>query len=277
MKMRGHRVSRMVRGRAAEGEITWDPGAGVVDMSLLEGHDAVINLSGENIAAGRWNSARKKAIYDSRVGTTGFLARTLAALERPPRVLVSSSAVGIYGDRGEERLGEESPPGEGFLAGVCRDWEAAAEPALRQGIRVVALRTGVVLAAEGGALPRMLPPFRLALGGPLGSGRQFMSWIHLDDLLGCMEEAVKNESLAGPVNATAPHPVSNREFTATLARALHRPAVLPLPALVLELLLGEMGRELLLQGQRVIPDKLLRAGFSFRHPHLPQALEQILA
>ncbi len=257
-------------------QISWDPALGRMDEDGLEGVEAVVHLAGENLAAGRWNAARKAAIRDSRVHGTALLCRTLAGLHTKPRVVVSASAVGIYGNTGEERVDESCPPGSGFLAQVCRDWEAATEPAGEAGMRVVNLRMGMVLAREGGALAKMLPPFRLGLGGPIGSGGQYMSWIAIADLIGVIQQALEDDTLSGPVNAVAPEAVPNREFARTLGRVLRRPALMPLPALAVGLLFGEMGRELLLQGQRVAPGMLTRAGFSFRHPTLEDALSSEL-
>jgi len=222
-------VIRLVRREPNPGgeEIRWDPQAGQIAAEALEGLDAVVHLAGDNIAAGRWTAAKKARIYSSRVEGTGLLAQTLARLARPPKVLVSASAVGYYGDRGEEELDESSRPGPGFLAGVCRDWEAATEPASHAGIRVVVVRLGVVLAREGGALARLVGLFRLGLGGRLGNGRQYLSWITLGDVVEAILFLVANDSLRGPVNLVAPQPVTNREFTQALGRALHRPTILP--------------------------------------------------
>ena len=270
----GHQVLTLVRRQANPqvGEISWDPAAGTLDAAALEAVDAVVHLSGENIAAGRWTAERKRRFASSRVGSTRLLSEALAGLKRPPRVLVSASAVGIYGNRGEQTLTESSPAGAGFLADLCRDWEAAAAPAARAGVRVVHPRIGAVIAARGGALGKMLRPFQLGLGGVIGSGRQYMSWISLDDLLGVIHEALFNPEITGPVNAVAPEPVTNRQFVKTLGGVLHRPTVLPLPAAAVNLLFGEMGRTVLLEGARVVPAKLQSAGFEFRHPTLESAL-----
>jgi uncharacterized protein (TIGR01777 family) len=235
-----------------------------------------VHLAGESIAAGRWTPARKAAIRASRVGPTRLLASTLAGLHAPPRVFVSASAVGYYGDRGDEPVTEASPPGRGFLADVCRAWEAEAELAGRAGIRVVTLRIGMVLAASGGGLARMLGPFRLGLGGVLGSGRQYVSWIALDDLVAAVAHVIRADGVTGPVNATAPTPVTNREFTRTLGRALGRPTLLRLPAPLVRLLFGEMGQALLLDGQRVLPARLQATGFRFAHSDLEGALRHVL-
>src|SRR5579884_1588092 len=227
LEARGHRVIRLVRGAAppASEDISWDPGAGRIDAERLEGMDAVIHLAGASIAAGRWTAAQKARIRQSRVDGTLLLARTLAARARRPGVLLSASAVGYYGDRGSELLDERSGPGRGFLADLCRDWEAATDPARAAGIRVVVLRTGSVVSSHGGFLARLLPVFRLGVGGPLGSGRQYLSWIALPDVVGAVAHLLAREDVVGPVNLVAPHPVTNREFTRTLARLLRRPAV----------------------------------------------------
>ncbi|HEX8985713.1 MAG TPA: TIGR01777 family oxidoreductase [Bryobacteraceae bacterium] len=235
--------------------------------------DAVIHLSGESIAQ-RWTAAAKRRIHDSRTEGTRRLIKELSKLARPPRVLVSASAIGIYGSREDEILTEASAPGSGFLAGVCVDWERAAQEAAALGTRVVLLRFGIVLDTRGGALARMLPAFRLGAGGRLGSGRQWMSWIHLDDALGLVEAALTDERLTGPVNATAPNPVTNAEFTHALAHAIHRPAFVPVPALALKLLFGEMAG-LLLDSARVLPRAALDAGCRFRYSELGSALEQL--
>ena len=270
---RGHRVERLVRRTPVSGapEIAWDPAQGTIDRDALEGADAVVHLAGESVAAS-WTAERKRAIRESRVAGTGLLASTLADLRRPPRVLVSASAVGYYGDRGEKTVTEDSPPGTGFLADTARAWEAAAEPALEAGIRVVHPRIGMVLSARGGALAKMLTPFRLGVGGVVGTGRQQMSWIALDDLVAVLEHLALTDELSGPVNAVAPHPVTNREFTATLGRVLGRPTLLPLPAFMVRLLFGEMGQALLLDGARVLPSRLEASGFGFRYPRLEEAL-----
>jgi uncharacterized protein (TIGR01777 family) len=274
----GHRVTRLVRRHPRADEIRWDPAAGMIDAGPLEGIQAVVHLAGENIGA-RWTAARKRRIRESRVGGTQLLSRTLAGLRQPSRVLISASAVGIYGSRGDELLTESSalpsPPGD-FLAQLGREWEEATQPAASAGVRVVPLRFGIVLAPSGGVLARMLPPFRLGLGGPFGDGRQWMSWVSIEDVVGAILHALSTEELAGPVNATAPQPVTNRVFATTLGRVLHRPAILPLPSIAIKIALGEMGSVALLGSQRVVPPRLLRSGYRFRHPELEGALRAVL-
>ncbi len=274
----GHETFRLARTppRGNSKEIFWDPGTGKLDAQEIEGFDGVVHLSGENIGAGRWTAARKERIRDSRVRSTRLLSQTLSRLHRPPKVLVCASAVGYYGDRGEEVLREESAPGSGFLAGVCRDWEGACQPAAEKGIRVVNLRNGVVLSGSGGALPRMVLPFRLFVGGRVGSGRQYLSWIALEDAVAAILHALGSEKLQGPVNSVAPHPVTNLEFTRTLGRVLSRPTLFPVPAFIVRSAFGEMGEELLLASQRVEPVRLLASGFVFRYAQLEAALRRAL-
>ncbi|HEX7523654.1 MAG TPA: TIGR01777 family oxidoreductase, partial [Candidatus Deferrimicrobium sp.] len=257
--------------------LRWDPVKREVDAAGLEGFDAVIHLAGENVGAGRWTAARKAAIRDSRVNGTRLLCETLAGLARPPKTLVCASAIGYYGDRGEEPLTEESPPGTGFLAEVCREWEAASAPAAQKGIRVVTLRIGMVLSPKGGALARMLPLFRVGLGGVIGGGRQYVSWVALDDLPHIIHHVLQRGDLSGPVNAVAPRPVTNREFTEALGKALSRPTPLPVPAFALRLAVGgEMADALLLASGRGIPRRLEETGYRFRFPELPAALRHLL-
>jgi len=247
-----------------------------VDLDGLEGHDAVVHLAGENLADSSWTPERKAGIRNSRVGGTRLLCGSLARLNRPPGVLVCASAVGYYGNRGREILREDSPPGKGFLADVCREWEEAALEGARQGIRVVTLRIGMVLGPDGGALAKMLPAFRAGAGGRIGSGEQYVSWIALPDLIGVIRHAMSSGSLEGPVNAVAPHPVTNREFAKILGRVLERPTVLSLPAFAAKVLFGQMADELLLAGARVTPGKLLETGYAFRLPDLEEALRFML-
>lgn len=277
LKAAGHRVSRLVRSKTAAGEgaIYWNPAAGELNTAALEGTDAVIHLSGESIAQ-RWNAETKARIVSSRVSSTRLLAESLGRLKRPPEVFISASAVGYYGDRGEELLHEDSVPGSGFLAECCHAWETAAQLGEQYGMRTVRLRFGVLLSTAGGALPRMLPPFRFGVGGKVGSGKQYMSWIAIDDAVGAILHAVHNTDLRGAVNAVGPNPVTNEEFTKTLGKVLHRPAVLPLPAFVVRLAFGEMGEELLLSSTRVQPAKLRSSGYVFRYPTLEPCLRALL-
>jgi uncharacterized protein (TIGR01777 family) len=275
---RGHDADRLVRvlAKTRSAGVFWDPSAGVLDATNLEGFDAVVHLAGENIAGGRWTAERKRRILESRRKGTQLLVETLSRLAQPPGVLVSASAIGLYGDRGPETVGEDSPPGKGFLPEVCVAWEEATRPASQKGIRVVTPRIGIVLSAAGGALKQMLRPFRMGLGGKIGSGNQYMSWITLDDLVRVICQSIEDHSLTGAVNAVAPNPVTNLEFTRTLGRVLSRPAILPLPAFAARLLLGEMANELLLSSTRVEPAKLLTTGFCFQHSELESALRHIL-
>jgi uncharacterized protein len=270
-------VHRMRRGaRAVSPDIAWSPEAGVLDLAALEGVDAVVNLAGEPIAA-RWTAERKAAIRDSRVKSTSLLAQTLARLKRPPRVLLSGSATGIYGSRGDEILDENSAPGSDFLAEIAIGWEEAAAPARDAGVRVVLLRTGIVLSRSGGALSKMLTPFRFGLGGRIGSGRQWMSWISVRDWVSAALFLLNASALDGPVNLVSPSPVPNAEFTTSLAHVLGRPTLGIVPAALVDLLFGEMGRATLLASQRVEPKRLLQQGFVFAHPTLEQALRAELA
>jgi len=271
----GHQVHLITRNpRPKSTDIGWDPSGRRLDSAALEGLDAVIHLAGEPIA-GRWTSGHKNRIMRSRVEGTLLLSQALASLKRPPRVLVSSSAIGFYGHREQELLFETSPSGTGFLAEVCRGWEAATAPAEQAGIRVVQVRTGLVLTPAGGALASMLLPFSLGLGGPVGSGRQFWSWISSDDLLAVFHHALGVQDLRGPVNAVA-GTCPNRDFVRTLGRVLGRPAVLPMPSVVVRAVLGEMGEELLLAGARVVPEQLRQSGFRFHHADLESALRHVL-
>ncbi len=272
----GHRVTRLVRKAAAGDDVTWDVVRGVQDPSRLEGLDAVVHLAGENIAAGRWTEARKAEIRRSRVEGTQRLCESLGRLGRRPKVLASASAVGFYGDRREEILTEDSAPGGDFLARVCQEWEAATEPASQAGIRVVHLRFGMILSAAGGALKKMLLPFKLGAGGRIGSGAQYMSWIAIEDAIGAILHALSVGSLMGAVNAVAPVPVTNAEFTRVLARVLSRPAVAPMPAFAARLAFGELADALLLTSQRVMPTRLQASGYRFQHPELAGALRYLV-
>jgi uncharacterized protein len=273
----GHRPVALVR-RAARGadEITWDPTSGRLDRAAIEGMGAAIHLAGVSIVDKRWSDEQKRVLRDSRVQSTGLLARAIAELRRPPPVLVSASAIGWYGDRGDEILTEKSAPGEGFLAELCKTWEAATAPAEQAGARVTHIRTGIVLTPEGGALAKQLPLFRVGLGGHFGSGRQWQSWIALDDEIAAILHLL-TANVSGPVNLTAPNPVRNSELTKTLGRVLHRPALLPVPKLGPSLLLGgELTESLLYFSQRVLPTKLEESGFSFAHRSLEDALQSML-
>ncbi|HTR21397.1 MAG TPA: TIGR01777 family oxidoreductase [Gemmatimonadales bacterium] len=274
----GHHVTRLARGlhSSAADAVSWDPGRGRLDPGAVVGADAVINLSGE-IILGRWTPHKRRRIRESRVNTTQLLAETLARLETKPQVLICASAMGIYGDRGEETLTEQSEPGTGFLADLGRDWEAAAAPAERVGIRVVSLRTGLVLASRGGVLAPMLLPFRLGLGGPIGNGRAWWSWVTVDDVVQIILFALTSDNLHGPVNVVAPQPVRNAEFARTLGRVLGRPALIPVPPFALRLAFGrEPAQEMMLGSLKVVPARLQAAGYEFRFPELEPALRHVL-
>ncbi len=275
-----HTVNRLVRykSRAVAGDVYWNPTSGEIDAAALADCDAVINLAGESIAGARWSAQQKQRIRESRVAGTRTIALALAKCDRGlPKTLVNASAVGFYGNRGDERLDESSPAGEGdFLSEVCQAWEAATEPAARAGVRVVMTRFGVILSGKGGALQKMLLPFRLGLGGKIGSGRQYMSWIALEDVVASVIDCLRDDSLRGAVNVVAPDPVTNWEFTKTLGRVLSRPTIFPMPAFAARAAFGQMADELLLSGQRVEPAKLLAAGYRFKHPTLEGALRCVL-
>jgi uncharacterized protein (TIGR01777 family) len=271
---KGAAVFRLVRGQPEGAREAVLPPQG--NPAQFEDFTAVIHLAGASIAAHRWTAAYKREIAESRIQPTAKLAQILAGLKRPPRVFLCASAIGIYGDRGEEVLTEDSPPGTGFLAETCRAWEAAAEPAREAGIRTVHVRFGVVLARKGGALGKMLPVFQHGSGGRLGSGKQWMSWISLQDAISAIAFLIEQETISGPVNVVAPAPVTNAEFTQSLARMLHRPAIFPVPAFALRVALGPMADEGLLASTRVVPQKLQQAGFSFAHPQLDTALSATL-
>ena len=277
LRTRGDEVTLLVRRAPGPGEVAWDPPAGSIDASAIGEADAVVHLAGAGIGDKRWSGERRHEIVSSRVQSTALLARTLAALSRRPAVLVSASAVGYYGDRGDEELTEDSAPGNGFLAEVCRAWEGAAEPAGAAGVRVVALRSGVVLSARGGALARQLPLFRAGVGGRLGSGRQWLSWISLADEVAVILRCLDDPSLQGPLNATAPAPVTNKEFTRALGRALRRPSVLAVPGFALRLALGsDFASEMVLAGQRVLPTKVMTSGYTYAHADIETALATIV-
>jgi uncharacterized protein (TIGR01777 family) len=276
LRGKGHEVVRLVRRTPAQGEAQWDPRAGVLDPAVLEGADAVIHLSGAGIGDKRWTDAYKREVLESRTLSTSLLARTIATLERKPRVFLSGSAIGIYGARDDEALTESSAHGTGFLADVCEQWEAAAAPASDAGVRTVFLRTGIVLSPQGGALKKLLAVFKIGIGGRFGSGKQWQSWISLDDELGAIEFLL-DAPVSGPVNLTAPQPVTNAEFTRVLARVVKRPAVLPIPSFGPKLLLGaELADALLFTGQRVLPNVLTTNGYVFAHATLEDALRALL-
>lgn len=275
LKARGYEVTRLVRGAAAgDDQISWDPGQPIAP-DLVSGFDAVIHLAGESIV-GRWTKTKKIKIRGSRVAGTATLAEALAGAKDRPQVFVCSSAIGYYGDRGDEVLNEESKPGVGFLPDVCREWEAATQAAAKAGIRTVQMRTGIVLSPRGGALGKMLTPFRMGVGGKIGDGRQWMSWIDVQDMVGAIHHILNTDLLQGPVNMVAPKPVTNTEFTKILGSVLSRPAILPMPAFAVKLLFGEMGETVLLGSQRVEPAQLVMSGYPFRFSSLRASLENIL-
>jgi uncharacterized protein (TIGR01777 family) len=275
LKTSGWSVVRLVRGTATgEGQVAWDPAAPIAPEAV-SGFDAVIHLAGESIF-GRWTAGKKRKIRDSRVAGTLNLAQALARAEEKPKVFVCGSAIGYYGDRGDELLSEESAPGSGFLAEVCQEWEEATMPAVQADIRTAHIRTGIVLSAKGGALGAMLLPFKLGLGGRTGDGRQWMSWIDIQDMVGAIHHILKNDLLQGAVNMVAPKPVRNAEFAGTLAGVLSRPAIFPMPVFAVKLVFGEMGEELLLGSQKVEPGKLISSGYPFCYRELRRSLEGLL-
>jgi uncharacterized protein len=273
----GHEVTILTRSpKSREGFRTWNPGADEYESAWFAGFDAVVHLAGENIAGKRWTKSYKQKLLSSRRDVTRKLATALSRMDNPPRTLISASAIGWYGDRGDELLTESSPRGTGFLADLCQDWEQAANPAREAGIRVVHPRIGVVLSPKGGALKKMLPIFKFGLGGVLGHGRQWMSWIGLDDVAGAIVQLLTDEALKGPVNCVAPNPVTNREFTRTLGRVLSRPTIFPVPGFMARIAFGEMGEELLLAGARILPEVLSRGGYEFRAANLEDCLRSQL-
>ena len=267
----GHDVVRLERG------VQWHPDRGTMDANQLQGFDAVVHLAGESIASGRWTDEKKRAIRDSRVDGTALLSTTLAQLSQPPALFLSASAIGYYGDRGDELLTESSLPGKDFLAGVCVEWENATRPAAEKGIRTVCARFGIILDAHEGALGKMLTPFRMGIGGRVGDGKQWMSWIALEDVINALKFVLANQTIGGPVNYVAPNPVTNAEFTKTLGRVLSRPTLFPIPEFGARLAFGEMADALLLSSQRVVPTVLNDNGFQFTLPTLEDALRNILA
>ncbi len=273
----GHEVVRLVRKSSQhDNAIQWNPSEGKIDGAALEGIEAVVHLAGEGIATRRWSAAQKARILDSRVQGTRLLCEALAEMQTPPRTFISASAVGYYGDRGDETLDETSGVGTGFLADVCQQWETACEPAREKGIRVVNLRIGVVLSPQGGALKSMLLPFKLGVGGVVGDGKQYWSWLAIDDLIGAIHHALMCDDLSGPVNVTSPNSATNREFTKLLGKVLRRPTILPMPAFAARVALGEMADELLLTSARVLPTRLQETGYEFRCPDLEGALRHVL-
>jgi hypothetical protein len=279
LQAKGHTVYRLVRSAPdkAKDEIRWNPEGGEIDAAALEGMDAAIHLAGENVAEGRWTDEKKRRIRESRAKGTRLLSQTLAQLQHKPRTLVSASATGFYGNRGDEVLTEQSASGDDFLSEVCREWELATQPASEGGMRVVNLRFGVILTARGGALKKMLTPFKLGVGGRIGSGEQYMSWITLDDAVGVILFALETESLRGPVNVVAPQAVTNLEFTKALGGALSRPTIFPVPKFAARLAFGEVADALLLSSARVEPLRLKEAGYRFQYPDLKAALHHIIS
>lgn len=273
----GHRVQRLVRGHPGPDDVSWDPEAGEMDSEAIAGADAVVHLAGVGIADKRWTDGQRRAVLESRTKPTVLLATRLASMEHGPRVLLSASAIGYYGDRGDEVLTEDSSAGTGFLADVCQAWEASTAPAEEAGLRVVHLRTGIVQSPAGGALGRQLPLFKLGLGAKLGSGRQWTSWISVDDEIGAIMHALTSDEVTGPINLTTPAPVTNAEYTRTLARVLGRPGLLTVPGFALGLAFGhELANEALLGGQRVLPSRLEGTGYVWQDPELAGALRRLL-
>ncbi len=273
----GHTVIRIVRRNPTGDDVIWDPAAGTIDAAKLEGIDALVHLAGEGIADSRWSEEHKRRVLDSRVLGTTLIAKTLASLDRKPTVFASGSAVGFYGDRGDEELTESSSNGVGFLADVVKQWEGATAPAEGSGIRIAHLRTGLVLSTTGGALKQQLLPFKLGAGGRFGSGKQYLPWIAIHDMTSAVLHVIDTPSLAGPINMVGPNPVTNAAFTKALGKAVHRPTPIPTPLLAVKLLYGaEMVKEMLLVSNRVLPTKLLASGFEFKHPELRATLEMLL-
>lgn len=272
----GGEVTRLVRTPAGVAEIEWHPNSDQIDASTLEGFDAIINLAGENIAAGRWTDDQKRKIHDSRVNGTHLLSEAIAKLKDKPKVFLCASATGIYGDRDDETLDEQSDSGGGFLAGVCREWEKATEPAVQAGVRTVNLRFGPIISREGGMLAKMLTPFKMGMGGKVGSGKQYIAWVAIDDAVKAIKLALVDDRFRGPLNIVSPNPVTNEEFTKTLGHVLSRPTALHMPAFAVRLAFGEMADEMLLTSQCVMPKKLNDAGYEFEYPELEGALRKHL-
>jgi len=273
----GAEVTRLVRDSPRAGEIEWHPNQDQIEPTKLAGFDAIINLAGESIAEGRWTEEKKKRIHDSRVHGTHLLSETMGLLAQGPRVFLCASATGIYGDRGDEMLDERSESGGGFLAGVCREWEKATEPAVKAAIRVVNLRFGPILSRAGGMMEKMMTPFKMGLGGKVGSGKQYISWVAIEDVIAAIKLALKDESIRGPLNIVSPNPVTNEQFTKALGEALSRPTVMAMPAFAARLAFGEMADEMLLVSQRVVPQRLKDAGFQFQYPNLRETLRSLLS
>ena len=277
LEAEGHEMTRLVRHTPKAGEIEWHPNQDEIAPAKLDGFEAIINLAGESIAEGRWTEEKKKKIRDSRVNGTHLMSEAIAKLTEKPRAFLCASATGIYGDRVDERLDEQSESGGGFLAGVCREWEKACDPAVKAGVRVVNLRFGPILAREGGMLAKMLTPFKLGLGGKVGSGKQYISWVAIDDVVAAIKLALKDESIRGPLNVVSPNPVTNERFTKALGDVLARPTVMAMPAFAARLAFGEMADEMLLVSQRVMPKRLSATGFTFQFPELGAALQHYIA
>jgi len=273
----GHEIVRLVRNTPKAGEIEWHPNQDEIHPATIDGFEAIINLAGESIAEGRWTDEKKKRIRDSRVNGTHLISEAIAKLATKPRVFLCASATGIYGDRGDETLDEQSESGGGFLAGVCREWEKATEPASNAGVRVVNLRFGPILARAGGMLEKMLTPFKMGLGGKIGFGKQYISWVAIDDVVTAMKLALNDESIRGPLNIVSPTPVTNERFTRGLGEALSRPTVMSMPAFAARLAFGEMADEMLLVSQHVMPKRLNHAGFKFQFSDLTQALQRYIS
>ena len=272
----GNQITRLVRSSPKPGEIEWHPNQDKVSALSLEGFEAIINLAGENIAGGRWTDDQKRKIRDSRMNGTHLLSEAIAQMKSKPRVFICASATGIYGDRDDETLDEQSESGGGFLAGVCREWEQATEPASKAGVRVVNLRMGPILARDGGMLSKLLTPFKMGMGGKVGSGKQYISWVALDDAVNAIKLAIDDESIHGPINIVSPNPVTNEEFTKTLGHVLNRPTALAMPAFAARLAFGEMADEMLLASQKVMPKRLSQAGFQFQYPTLESAMRKYI-
>lgn len=270
-------VTRLVRSSPKSGDIEWHPNQDRINPQSLEGFEVIINLAGENIAAGRWTDDQKRKIRDSRVNGTHLLSEAIARMNTKPQAFICASATGIYGDRENETLDEQSESGGGFLAGVCREWEKACEPAIKAGVRVVNLRLGPILAREGGMLAKLLTPFKMGMGGKVGSGKQYISWVALDDVVNAIKFTINDQSVRGPVNIVSPNPVTNEEFTRTLGHVLNRPTALAMPAFAARLAFGEMADEMLLASQKVLPKKLRSMGFAFRYPELEAALRRYIS